>query len=132
MSEEDKERIRLSWSKVMAAPQTGADLFYGRLFEVFPETRKLFPNDMRLQGQKLVETINTVVDNLDSDLSVPVTELGERHQHYAVVAEDYDKVGSALIWMLKTVSGPEFDAATQNAWATAYGQLTSKMLGAYS
>jgi len=108
LSDKDKELIRLSWTKVMAAPGTGAELFYGRLFERDPALRKLFKGNMEQQGQKLVETINTVVDNLDLDLSDTVLKMGTRHQAYKVVAEDYDKVGSALIWMLDAMVGADF------------------------
>lgn len=131
LSDTEKERIRVSWSQVIAAPQTSAELFYGRLFEAAPETRKLFKGDMAAQGQKLIETINTVVDNLDEDLSVPVSQLGARHQQYFVTAPHYDSVGAALLWMLESMIGPAFDKPARDAWTKAYGQISEKMLGAY-
>ena len=132
LTDQEKERIRLSWSKVIASPEMGAELFYGRLFETAPETRRLFKGDMVSQGQKLVDTINTVVDNLNHDLTAPVTQLGQRHQSYEVGAEDYDKVATALLWMLKTMVGAEFDKSTEEAWTKAYTQISATMLGAYS
>jgi len=131
LSDNDKELIRLSWSKVMASPQIGSDLFYGRLFEINPEVRGLFSGDMVAQGQKLVETINTVVDNLDADLSDTVLKLGLRHQGYNVVENDYAKVGGALIWMLEAMVGSDFDEPTKAAWGSAYGQLSETMLQGY-
>lgn len=128
----DKERIRLSWSKVMASSEIGSQLFYGRLFEAHPETRKLFKGDMISQGRKLIETLNAIVDNLDGDLSDTVMNLGARHQRYNVLAEDYDKVNVALNWMLKAMVGSDFDDATQEAWNIAYSQITATMLRGYS
>ena len=132
LSDKDKELIRLSWSKVMAAPSTGAELFYGRLFEKDPALRKLFKGNMEQQGQKLVETINTVVDNLDMDLSDTVMKMATRHQAYKVKPKDYGKVGSALIWMLEAMVGTDFDQSTQDAWGKAYGQLATIMLDGYA
>lgn len=132
LSIDEKELIRLSWSKVMASPKIGADLFYGRLFDVNPDLRPLFKGDMVSQGQKLVETINTVVDNLDADLSETVLKLGTRHQAYKVSPNDYDKVGNALLWMLEAMVGADFGQSTQTAWGKAYGQLTQQMLNGYT
>ncbi|WP_420863132.1 globin domain-containing protein [Algirhabdus cladophorae] len=132
LTDTEKDCIRVSWSKVISAPQTGADLFYGRLFEESPETRKLFKSDMASQGLKLMQTINAVVDNLDEDLSETVLQLGTRHQGYDVMEEDYAKVGAALIWMLDAMAGSDFDQSTQDAWGKAYGQICTVMLRGYA
>jgi nitric oxide dioxygenase len=40
-------------------------LFYGRLFEIAPETRALFKIDIHEQSVKLMETLRMTVEALD-------------------------------------------------------------------
>jgi truncated hemoglobin YjbI len=40
-------------------------LFYGRLFELDPPLRRLFPGDMHRQGAKLMEMLSAVVGNIE-------------------------------------------------------------------
>ena len=49
-----------------------AELFYGRLFEIAPQVRAMFPDDMTEQRKKLMATLAIVVNglnNLDADPS---------------------------------------------------------------
>ena len=41
-----------SFSKVLPVAGVTADLFYDRLFEIAPETRTLFPDDLAAQKKK--------------------------------------------------------------------------------
>ena len=38
-------------------------LFYGRLFELDPSARRLFHNDLALQGRKVIETLNWMAES---------------------------------------------------------------------
>ena len=90
--------IRASWAPVQAARDLAAGLFYGRLFQIAPESRALFSGDPTEQGRKLTETLAYVVEALDRPgaLEAPVEALARRHVDYGVRPEDYAAVGRAL------------------------------------
>ena len=56
--------VQTSWAKVVPIADIAADLFYGKLFELDPELRPLFPNEMADQKKKLMKMISLVVDGL--------------------------------------------------------------------
>ena len=53
--------------------------------------------------------------------------LARRHDRYGVREEHYASVGAALLWTLEQGLGPDFTPEVQEAWATAYGLLSSAM-----
>ena len=125
--------IRTSWTKVEPIADTAATLFYRRLFELDASTRALFSHtDLAKQGKILMQTLTVVVKSLDKleQLVPAVQALGRRHAGYGVRPSDYDTVGAALLWTLEQGLGADFDAATRDAWAAAYGVLASVMLEA--
>lgn len=124
LTETQKTIVQTTFAQVKDADALAAR-FYQRLFESAPQTRSLFKSDLRAQGQKLVQTIAVVVYGLD-DLPqiVPAIEnLGKRHAHYGVRADDWDTVGAALLWTLEDTFGDAFTDEVRDAWATAYGVI---------
>lgn len=110
------------------APQA-ADLFYGRLFEIAPQVRPLFPADISAQKDKLMSMIGTAVNNLHQvEKIIPaVQDLGRRHVAYGVTAAQYKPVGEALIWTLEKGLGDKFTPEVKEAWLTTYTTLESVM-----
>jgi hypothetical protein len=43
--------VRASFARVAPIKDAAADLFYGRLFEVAPQLRPLFPADLRAEAE---------------------------------------------------------------------------------
>lgn len=113
-------------------PQSAA-LFYERLFALDPSLRRLFTNvDMRTQQTKLVAALGLVIAGL-RDLSkvVPVLEgLAVRHVAYGVEESHYQTVCAALIQTLAITFGERFTPPVRAAWVTAYGLVSSVMIGA--
>jgi len=66
ITEQQKELVKQTWIQVVPIADTAAELFYGRLFELEPEYKALFKNDMTEQGKKLMKTINIAVEALDN------------------------------------------------------------------
>jgi hemoglobin-like flavoprotein len=96
---EEVSLVQLSWEKVAPISDAAADLFYGKLFELDPALKELFPDDMTEQKKKLMQTLAVCVNGL-TDLGeiVPaVRALGQRHVAYRVRDEHYAIVGSALL-----------------------------------
>lgn len=121
--------VQTTWSQVApAAPQVAA-LFYGRLFELDPGLRPLFPPDLREQGAKLMTMLTMVVKGLDRpETLLPVArQLGRRHVDYGVQDSHYATVGAALLWTLGEGLGDAFDAEAREAWSSAYTFLADAM-----
>jgi len=59
-----------------------------------------------------------------------VRALGKRHAAYDVHEEHFAPVGAALLWTLEQGLGDDFTPEVKDAWATAYGVLSSVMIQA--
>jgi hemoglobin-like flavoprotein len=99
-----------------------AGTFYRRLFELDPSLRHLFKADLKTQGKMLMQMIAVAVTSLnDLDTLVPAVQaLGARHVNYGVKKEDYQTVGSALLWTLEHYLGAEFTPEVKEAWTAVY------------
>jgi hemoglobin-like flavoprotein len=124
--------VQTSFAKVVPIAGTAADLFYGRLFDIAPDVRRMFPSDLSEQKKKLMAMLGTAVAGLSRlDSLIPaVCALGERHAGYGVKVEHYMPVGEALLWTLRQGLGDEFTPAVEDAWATAYDMLSQAMIDA--
>jgi hemoglobin-like flavoprotein len=130
MTPESIALVKTSWAQVQPISEQAAALFYGRLFEVYPEVKPLFKGDMTEQGRKLMTMIATAVNALDRlEPMVPaIKALGARHAGYGVETADYDKVADALLWTLDQGLGDAFTPEVADAWTQAYTALASTML----
>ncbi len=134
MSEQEQAfvRIRSTWAAAASDPSRLASLFYANLFRIDHSTRPLFVGDLVLQGRKLAQTLNFIVDNLhDEETLVPAAkELAIRHVDYGVTADQYGSVGAALIETLTQLLGPTFGEEDKQAWLDTYAKLSSVMVEA--
>lgn len=141
LSQVERELVVRSWRLVVPILDTAADLFYKRLFELRPDLRPLFPEDMTAQKKKLGQMLGFIVKSMDwpesawndevapdEDLFLVVIALGRRHTDlYRVPDESYGPVGEALLWTLDYGIGKEFDAPLRSAWAKLYGLVARVM-----
>ena len=129
MTPQQIDLVQASFKKVVPIAGTAADLFYNRLFEIAPETRSLFPADLKDQKVKLMAMLGTAVTNLHQlDTILPaVKALGERHKGYGVTAAHYAPVGAALLWTLEKGLGPDFTPEVKAAWTETYTALAGVM-----
>lgn len=132
MTPEQVALVQSTWQKVVPIAGTAADLFYGRLFEIAPEVRSMFPSDMGSQKQKLVSVLNTVVTSLhELESLVPTVEdLGRSHGRKGVKPEHYGTVAEALLWTLEKGLGDAWSLEAKQAWTDAYTILAETMQGA--
>ena len=124
--------VQESFKKVQPIAMQATDLFYGRLFEIAPHVRGLFPEDLSEQKRKLIGMLGTAVANLHKlhEILPALRDLGRRHAGYGVTAEHYQPVGAALIWTLETGLGDAFTPAVKAAWLEAYATLANLMMAA--
>ncbi len=132
MTEQELHLVQSSWENVRPISRQAAEMFYFRLFGVAPELKTLFKGDMRTQGQRLMNMIDTAVKQLDRrDRLVPaLQELGQRHAGYGVKDADYDAVGAALLWTLEKGLGEAFTDEVRLAWTSTYALLADTMKSA--
>ena len=108
--------------------------FYASLFEAHPSLFNIFnPANQRNGGQarSLAASILTYAAHIDhlEQLGGMVDRIAHKHASLEVQAEHYPIVGEHLLKAITTVLG---DAATPDildAWAAAYGQLATIMIG---
>ena len=124
--------VQTSFAQVAPIAATAADLFYGRLFEIAPQVRAMFPDDLSEQKKKLMAMLGTAVAGLSrlETLMPAVQALGRRHAGYGVKAQHYASVGSALLWTLEKGLGEAFTPEVKDAWATTYIVLSTTMMNA--
>jgi hemoglobin-like flavoprotein len=106
-----------------------AELFYQRLFELDPKVKTLFRGRLDFQGEKIMTTLNVVVNSIDDIKAVEamLQAMGNRHIIYGVQAAHYETVGTALFWVLEQSLGDYFNNEVEEAWVTAYSMIASTM-----
>ena len=131
MTPNDIDLVQASFEKVRPISAQAAALFYGRLFEIAPETKALFKGDMAEQGRKLMATLSVVVGALHSLPTIlpAVSTLAKKHVEYGVKPDHYSSVGSALLWTLEKGLGAAWTPEVKSAWTTAYITLSDFMIG---
>ncbi|MEK9678608.1 MAG: globin domain-containing protein [Rhodospirillaceae bacterium] len=94
--------VQKTFALVEPIADDAADLFCNRLFEIDPNLKDLFSDDMAAQKKALMATLKVAVKGLtDLPSIVPaVQQLGVRHVEYGVSDDDYDTVAMALLWTL--------------------------------
>jgi hemoglobin-like flavoprotein len=130
MTPEQVNLVQQSFAKVAPISEQAAVLFYGRLFEVAPGVRAMFPDDMTEQRKKLMATLAVVVNGLTNLEAVlpAASALAKRHVNYGAKAEHYPVVGGALLWTLEKGLGEAWTPETAAAWTAAYGTLSGYMI----
>jgi hemoglobin-like flavoprotein len=121
--------VQESFASLVPIVEDVAALFYRKLFELDPELRVLFPEEMVPQRLKLAQMLTAAVKGLDRpERLIPVVQdLGRRHAEYGVTESHYETVGAALMWTLKKGLGQAFTPELEDAWATVYRLLATTM-----
>jgi len=121
--------IQESWQRVVPIKDQAAELFYARLFELDPSVKKLFKGKLDYQGDKLMTTLNVVVNSLDNlgEIEAMLQAMGKRHIIYSVEAAHFETVGAALLWVLEQGLGDYFTEEVKEAWVIAYGLIADTM-----
>lgn len=141
LSSREKQLVRDSWRLVVPIKETAADLFYRRLFELKPDYKAYFGDDLVSQKRKLIVMLSFIVNSLDfpesawcediseaDDLFLVVLALGRRHSElYRIPDESYDVVGDALLWTLDYGLGDAFKPGVRAAWKRVYEVVAHTM-----
>jgi hemoglobin-like flavoprotein len=129
MDQVQVELVQRSFARASRIGPNVAATFYAELFAIEPSLRALFKADVIVQGRKLMDMLEYVVNGLSDPetISPDVRDLAVRHVSHGVEARHYALVGTALLRTLKHELGAEFTPETRAAWASAYALLSSLM-----
>ena len=110
MTPEQIDLVRGSFDALWPFRRKLAEEFYGRFFELAPDTQRLFPNDMEKQYLKLMDTIAAIVGTLDQQelFQSIISHTGRKHAQFGVQAAHFVAFGDALIWGLLRQLGAAF------------------------
>ncbi|BFZ64919.1 hypothetical protein YB2330_006072 [Saitoella coloradoensis] len=113
-----------------------ATRFYKLLLDDHPDLRPLFNSSHQASGRQpraLAGAILAYAKNVDNltPLKAAIERINNKHVALQILPEHYPKVGSSLLQAIREVLGAEI--ATEEvlaAWAAAYGDLSSLLIGA--
>ncbi|MEM1368336.1 MAG: globin family protein [Cyanobacteria bacterium P01_H01_bin.15] len=123
--------LEKSFEKVKPKASEFVISFYENLFSLHGDVTPLFKKaNMQGQAQKLLEALVFVVEHVREPevLSKTLKGLGAKHVKYGALPEHYPMVGSALLVTFEQYLGSDWTPKVQEAWTTAYGQITELML----
>ncbi|MEV4641365.1 globin domain-containing protein [Actinoplanes sp. NPDC049548] len=126
--------VQQSAAAVTDRPVALAEAFYRHLFQLAPDVREMFPEDMTAQNERLCRALLAAVqalvdpDRFAAGMENTLRRLGHDHAHrYAVKPEHYPYVGHALVRAVRDVSG-DWTVATSSAWIWVYDWMSAHML----
>jgi len=130
LNTDDIERVRSSFDRIWPISTRTATLFYDRLFEIAPEVRPLFRNDLDEQKRKFISTLAVIVGSLDNTSKlVSLTDtLARQHGAFGVQPAHYSLVGEALLWSLERGLGDNWTPGVAASWSKAYGIISTVMI----
>jgi hemoglobin-like flavoprotein len=130
LSTDDIERVRNSFDRLWPISSRTAGLFYDRLFEIAPEVRPLFRNDLDEQKRKFIATLAVIVGSLDDSgkLMTLTDTLARQHGSFGVRPAHYTVVGEALLWSLERGLGEQWTPGVAASWSKAYGMISAVMI----
>lgn len=129
LSTQQKALVRESFARIEPAIELVVQLFYRRLFDIAPEVRPLFSEDMQDQRRKLISALRLSVAAMDKldDLVPTLKLLGAKHRSYGVHATHYGAVGEALLWTLRQSLKNHFTPEVHDAWVAVYTVMAETM-----
>ncbi len=122
--------IQYSLEKLRAELPTGDTRFYDRLFQINPEMRGMFRDDIAGQGMRFMSTLAVITDALTTPnvFHDEITRLAEGHRAMGVKAAHFAPLGDALFDTFRDVLGTDFTAKIEEAWREAFVIIAARMM----
>jgi nitric oxide dioxygenase len=110
-------------------PELG-EAFYRHLFGMLPEVKFLFPDDMKDQRQRLVESLLSSVYALHDPAMMEVTlqQLGATHHRRGVKEDQYQYIPHALLRAVRDITPGDFSTWESSAWISVYSWMVAHMV----
>ncbi|KJE96160.1 hypothetical protein CAOG_06523 [Capsaspora owczarzaki ATCC 30864] len=106
---------------------TFVNVFFGKLFELCPETRLVFGQDLSLQGKSLSSVLTGMLEFVvhPKKLTTQVKSLAVKHVGLGITPDMFDAFGAALVYTIKTRIGKVWSPQTERVWVDAYGGVNN-------
>jgi hemoglobin-like flavoprotein len=132
MTPEQIDLIRKSFDALWPVRRRVGELFYSRFFELAPDARALFPQDIARQQLKLMDMIAAIVGALDQReiFQSIISYSGRQHAQFGVERTHFVAFGNALIWSLEQQFGTAFTPELKQAWTMLYNAVQNEMIRA--
>ncbi len=130
LTQNDIDNITKSWALIVNDQLANMLKFYNRLFEIAPQLRVYFPDDMGRLAEKLGFTLNLLVTNLvDFDKLRPtLEELGRFHRDLGVQNSHYRYVIKALLYTIKNAMDIYYSEEIGQSWKRALIAVSTIMI----
>jgi hemoglobin-like flavoprotein len=132
MTPKQTDLIKESFDAIWPVRRKFSQQFYGKVFELAPEARRLFSDDMERQHLKLMDMIAAIVGALDQSelFQSLISHSGRQHARFEVAPSHYVAFGEALIWTLEQQFGSALNAEMKEAWIALYSEISENMMRA--
>lgn len=146
LTDKEKTDVLSSWSDFCKGDvvDSGAHLYFS-LFKKHPDTKKMFgfakdkelsdeemlqSKRFRTHVKKVYDTFGSVVEAMDdmSAVSADLKEMGARHIKYGITMEQYEYIGTSLMFSLENKLGSDFTADQKKAWTALYSVIEAAMV----
>lgn len=129
LNETQIKSIHFSWVVIQEDPEAML-IFYDYLFEIAPETRHFFDNDLTKQSDKLKITFDFLVDHIEQFeyIQDAIEKLGKFHNRIQIEATHYASLKVALLKMIEKNMGDKFNDEIEEAWTVVIDYVSEIMI----
>jgi hemoglobin-like flavoprotein len=132
MTPEEVDLVTKSFDALWPIRRKLAGRFYHRFFELAPDSRRLFPDDMERQHLKLMDSLAAIVGALDQHeiFQSVISHTARQHARFGAAPAHFVAFREALMWSLQEQLGSTFTPEMKRAWSQLYDAVQSKMVAA--
>ncbi len=141
MTPQQARLLAESFSKIENRLYELGSLVHRRLFEISPESRRLFKGDMEEQALKMARVFGEFarlqrrsqhfmpVTGKAGEVIIPgIGSLGARHEiNYGVRSKHFGHMREALLYAIKSLLGRDYNDEIGLAWSEAFDMLANSM-----
>ena len=125
MTPEQADLVRHSFDGMWPVHRKFAATFYRHFFELVPDARRLFPDEL----MDMIAAIVGALDQRELFQSI-IRQTGRQHASFGVTPSHYLAFRDALIASLEEQFGAEFTPALRQAWLALYEAVRGEMIKA--
>ncbi len=128
MTEQQSDLIKNSYAKFLARAINNAGILYENLFEIAPETKKIFENTSNeKKSQMFVAIIRKIVKGIDEwdTVQKELEELAQQHKNYNLQPEYFQHLENSLIVTLKSIAEKEWNNDIEDAWKAYFKKVAN-------
>jgi hemoglobin-like flavoprotein len=131
LTAEQKRLIRESFVRLEPAIDLVGQLFYLKLYRLYPSFRDRFGGDPETLGRKFMAGVKlTIVSLKHEDCLTPIIKLlGLRQRQLGMKVRDYRMMSKAWMWTLERSLDKSLTKQTKDAWTVLLGQITRVLSG---